>query len=61
VIHRCIILALFLCLSTLDATGARNVSLDQVGYKPQSAKYVFVSSAADSFRVLDAATNSVRF
>jgi len=54
-------LCIFPCLSSLDAIATRSVSLDQVGYKPQSAKYVFVSSAADSFRVLDASTNSVRF
>jgi hypothetical protein len=60
-ILRIMIFSIVLCLSRLDAIAARNVSLDQVGYKPQSPKYVFVSSAADSFYVLDAATGVVRF
>ncbi len=60
-IQRCMILGMLLFLGRFDAMAARNLSLDQVGYKPLSAKYVFVSSTADSFRVLDAATNSVRF
>ncbi|MGA9365407.1 MAG: glycoside hydrolase family 9 protein [Bacteroidota bacterium] len=54
-------LIVLLSLCSLRANAARSVSLDQVGYKPQSPKYAFVSSVADSFRVLDAATNSVRF
>ena len=60
-IRRQSILSILLGLSSLNAIVARNVSLDQVGYKPHSAKYVFVSSAADSFRILDATTSSVRF
>jgi endoglucanase len=60
-IQRWTIFCFFLCLSRLDAGPAQTVSLDQVGYKPGSAKYVFVSSTADSFRVLDTATSSVRF
>lgn len=60
-IRRCIIFSVFLCIPLASAIAARNVSLDQVGYKPQSPKYVFVSSVTDSFRILDAATNSLRF
>jgi hypothetical protein len=60
-IRPCIVLTSLLSLSNLGAIATRSVSLDQVGYKWQSAKYVFVSSSADSFCVLDAATNSVRF
>jgi endoglucanase len=61
VIRQCIILSILLCIKGPNAFATRNVSLDQVGYRPQSPKYVFVSSAADSFRVLDAATGAVRF
>ena len=56
---RCIILMVL--LGTLSASAARKVSIDQVGYIPRFSKFAFVSSVADSFRVLDAATNSVRF
>jgi endoglucanase len=60
-IRRQFALIVLLSLCSLHANAAWSVSLDQVGYRPESAKYVFVSSTADSFRVLNAATGSVRF
>jgi endoglucanase len=54
-------LGFLVSFSVADAVGARNAALDQVGYRPQAAKYVFVTSAADSFRIIDPASGTVRF
>ncbi len=41
--------------------GQNAVYVDQVGYLPQSAKFVFVSLPADSFHLVDASNNAVAF
>jgi endoglucanase len=60
-IPRLLMLSILVCFAGVDADALHNVSLDQVGYPTQSAKYVFVSSVADSFQIVDAVTHSVRF
>lgn len=50
-----------LIISCLAAPLAGEVYLDQIGYPLRSPKYVFVSEAADSFFVKDAATNTTLY
>jgi endoglucanase len=52
--------ALFLGVSWVQAL-AQSVSVDQAGYIPILPKYAFVSSAADTFRILDAASLTERY
>jgi endoglucanase len=58
-------ISLFLLLCGLSLPGAtifaQSVSIDQAGYVPGGAKYVFVSSPVDSFRIIDASTRIQRF
>jgi endoglucanase len=53
------ILFLQICRPLLIAGGA--VAIDQAGYAPATAKYVFVSVPADSFFIVEAASGVSRF
>jgi endoglucanase len=44
-----------------NQTFAQSVSVDQAGYLPALPKYVFVAAAADTFRVIDAASLTERY
>jgi endoglucanase len=54
-------LGLSLWLGGVFSLNGQTVSANQVGYTPGLPKYVFVTSAADSFRIHDAATQTILY